>query len=266
MNVSDDVAEHRDWLLSLVPTPNAGIWVDLGCGDGFDMRRLASRQPVGDLRIVGIDGNRKVIEEAQRNTRDDPRVEFQSYSLGRTLPFEDATVDVAYSNNLIECLADVSSFISEITRVLRPGGSVVMAHWDWDSQMFDGSDKNRNRRLVHAFCDWQQDWMDHADGWMGRRLWSTFNSTGRFDGLIHTRVLTNTVFSPGHFGYARARDIRELVERGLATSLDVEEFLAEQATLNASGRYFYCITGFAYVGRVQTHRSESIPTPASGQS
>jgi len=127
VNVSDDVAEHRDWLLSLVPTPNAGIWVDLGCGDGSDMRRLASRQPVAGLRIVGIDGNRKVIEEAQRNTRNDPRLEFQSYSLGRTLPFDDATVDVAYSNNLIECLADVSSFISEITRVLRPGGFVVMA-------------------------------------------------------------------------------------------------------------------------------------------
>jgi hypothetical protein len=48
--------------------------------------------------------------------------------------------------------------------------------------------------------------------------------------------------------------MRELVKRGLATSLDVDAFLAEQLTLNASGRYFYCITGFAYVGRVQTHR------------
>jgi ubiquinone/menaquinone biosynthesis C-methylase UbiE len=127
VNVLDDVAEHKDWLLSLVPAPNSGIWVDLGCGDGSDVRRLALRQPAAGLRVVGIDGNRKVIEEAQRNTGDDPRVEFQSYSLGRTLPFEDATVDVAYSNNLIECLADVSSFISEITRILRPGGFVVMA-------------------------------------------------------------------------------------------------------------------------------------------
>ena len=105
--------------------------------------------------------------------------------------------------------------------------------------------------------------MDHADGWMGRRLWSNFNSSGRFDGSIHTRVLVNTVFSPRHFGYGRAKDMRELVQRGLATSLDVDAFFAEQMSLNASGRYFYCITGFAYVGRVQTHRSESIPTPVS---
>jgi hypothetical protein len=60
--------------------------------------------------------------------------------------------------------------------------------------------------------------------------------------------------------------MRDLVKRSLATSLDVDAFLAEQESLNASGRYFYCITGFAYVGRVQTHSSESIPTPASGQS
>jgi ubiquinone/menaquinone biosynthesis C-methylase UbiE len=161
VNVSDDVAEHKDWLLSLVPAPNSGIWVDLGCGDGSDVRRLALRQPAAGLRIVGIDSNRKVIEEAQRNTGDDPRVEFQSYSLGRTLPFDDATVDVAYSNNLIECLADVSSFISEITRILRPGGFVVMAHWDWDSQMFDGSDKNRNR--PHACA--------HKLGFFAATLW-----------------------------------------------------------------------------------------------
>jgi SAM-dependent methyltransferase len=242
LDVSDDVAEHKDWLLSLMPAPKSGIWVDLGCGDGSDVRRLAARQTTAGLRIVGIDGNREVIEEAQRHTGDDPRLEFRSYSLGRTLPFDDASVDVAYSNNLIECLPDVSSFISELTRVLRPGGLVVMAHWDWDSQMFDGGDKNRNRRLVHAFCDWQQDWMEHADGWMGRRLWSTFNSTARFDGLIHTRVLTNSVFSPGHFGFARAQDMRELVKRGLDAQCRWITRAHRQVVIRPRSQYGYAQT------------------------
>ena len=32
MNLSNDVIEHKDWLLSLVPAPQNGLWLDLGCG------------------------------------------------------------------------------------------------------------------------------------------------------------------------------------------------------------------------------------------
>jgi SAM-dependent methyltransferase len=248
VNLSDDVTEHKDWLLSLVPVPKNGLWLDLGCGAGVDMIHLAERQLQPGLRMLGIDGNREAIEEARRNARDDPRMEFRHHSLGVTFPLDNAAVDVAYSHNLIECLPDVSLFVSELARVLRPGGLIIMAHRDWDSQLFNGDNKSLNRRLVHAFCDWQQDWMDHADGWLGRRLWSIFNSVDLFDGEIHTHVLTNRNYSPGLFGYARAQDMNGLIEKGLASSDDVQAFLAEQESLNANGRYFYSVTGFAYVG------------------
>ena len=68
-----------------------------------------------------------------------------------------------------------------------------------------------------------------------------------FDGEIHARVLTNAHYSPEFFAYARAQDMRALIGKGLASSEDVEAFLAEQESLNADGRYFYSVTGFAYV-------------------
>jgi SAM-dependent methyltransferase len=251
MNLSDDLTEHKDWLLSLVSIPNDGLWLDLGCGAGVDMIHLAARQSQPGLRMLGIDGNREAIEGARRNARDDPRLEFRQHSLDAKIPLDNATVDVAYSNNLIECIPDVSLFVSELARVLRPGGLVIMAHWDWDSQLFNGDNKELNRRLIHAFCDWQQDWMDHADGWLGRRLWSIFNPVKLFDGKIHAHVLINTNYSPEFFGYARAQDMKGLLGKGLASSDDVEALLAEQESLNANGRYFYSVTGFAYVGRLR---------------
>jgi hypothetical protein len=45
--------------------------------------------------------------------------------------------------------------------------------------------------------------------------------------------------------------MNELIDRGLASSDEVRAFLAEQTFLNESGRYFYSITGFAYVGRLR---------------
>ena len=178
----------------------------------------------------------------------DPRVSLSCAALDRQLPFGDGTVDIVYSHNLIECLPDPSGFALEAARVLRPGGRVVVGHWDWDSQLFDGSDRALVRRLVHAYADWQQAWMAHADGWMGRRLWGVFQRSALLEGRVHARVLTNTAYEPGCFGYENARTFEALVRRGVVPTEDCERFLAEQAALAAAGRYFYSITGFAYVG------------------
>ena len=126
-----------------------------------------------------------------------------------------------------------------------------MGHWDWDwdSQLYDGTDKALVRRLVHAYADWQQAWMDNADGWMGRRLWGVFNTTGLFEGHVEARVLTSTVYAAPHFGHVYALAFRSLVKRGLADPAEVHRFEQEQAELYAAGRYFYSITGYAYMGR-----------------
>lgn len=179
----------------------------------------------------------------------DARVTFEHVSLDAQLPCEDASVDLVYSHNLLECLANPRRFAQEVARILRPGGQVVVAHWDWDTQVYDGADKARIRRLVSAFADWQQAWMAHADGWMGRRLWSVFAPVPALVGAVHARVLTNTAFEAPAFGYENAQAFRALVRRGLATTEDCDAFLAEQSHLHAQKQYFYSITGYAYVGR-----------------
>lgn len=232
--------------------------VDLGCGRGEDLRLLTAQHPGADIRLVGVDTAEESVAAAA--TAVDPRLSFQQARLDARLPFADASFDLVYSNNLLECLPDPRAFALEVARVLRPGGQVVVAHWDWDSQLFDGSEKEIVRRLVAAYADWQQGWMDHADGWMGRRLWGVFNATGRFAGAIHARALTNTAYEAPWFGHENARAFRSLVRRGLATAEDYERFEREQAELHAQGRYFYSITGFAYVG----YRMDGRPTGGHG--
>jgi SAM-dependent methyltransferase len=172
---------------------------------------------------------------------------FRCAALDGSLPFDDATVDLVYSHNLLECLPDRGLFASEIARVLRPGGQAVIAHWDWDTQVYDGSNKGGVRRLVASFADWQQAWMAHADGWMGRRLWGAFAGMKQLDGHVHSRVLTNTEFAAPWFGHANALALAGVVKRGLASAEDYQQFLRDQAALQASGQFFYGITAFAYV-------------------
>jgi SAM-dependent methyltransferase len=245
-----DVADHRAWLISLTHLPPGGAALDLGCGRGEDAQLLAERHPEA-AQIIGVDSSDESLTEAANSVRD-PRVSFRRESLNGRLPFDDESADLVYSNNLLECLSDPDGFAREVARILRPGGQAVIAHWDWDSQLFDGNDKALMRRLVAAYADWQQAWMSHSDGWMGRRLWGVFNGIGCFAGSVHARVLTNTVYEEPWLGYQTARAIRSLVKRGLATADDYDRFERDQAELNALGRYFYGITGFAYVGRKTT--------------
>jgi SAM-dependent methyltransferase len=244
----NDRREHRDWLASFATLPESGLAVDLGCGRGEDLRALAARHPAPGMRFLGVDSSAESNEAAASATAD-PRVSFRRASVESELPFETGSVDLVFSHNLVECLPDPRAFAREVARILRPEGQAIIAHWDWETQVWDSADKALVRRLVTAYAEWQQAWMAHADGWMGRRLWGVFNTTGAFDGAVHARVLTNTAFEPPWFGHENARALGGLTRRGLAAADDHERFMAEQAALAAQGRYFYGISGFAFVGR-----------------
>jgi len=245
----DALREHREWLLSFVPLTEPLALLDLGCGEGADLRALAGRTDNPASRLVGVDASSGAAGAARAQVGADHRVEIIHARLDVRLPFDDCAFDVVYSRNLLECLGDKSAFVAEVARVLRPGGTVVAAHWDWDTQLFDAADRALVRRLMQAFADWQQPWMDHADPWLGRRLWGLFSAAGQFRGGVHARTLVETTFAPGCYGYDRAHGFDDLVERGTVSADDHERFLSEQQSLDEQCRYFYSLTEFVYVGQ-----------------
>jgi len=50
---------------------------------------------------------------------------------GMALPFADASVDVAYSSNVLEHVADPWRMADEMVRVTRPGGLVFLSYTTW---------------------------------------------------------------------------------------------------------------------------------------
>ncbi len=237
----------RDKLCTLTDIPAAGRVLDAGCGCGADLQ-LMGRRLGPDARLVGVETSEAALETARVAAAGDSRFSFINTDLSQPWPFDDEAFDGVFSNNVLECIPNKQAFLAETARVLCPGGQANCAHWDWDTQVFDGSDKGRGRRVLAAYSDWQQDWMTDADGWMGRRLWKTFGASGLFAGQIETLTLTETEYAPGAYGYAQAQSFGALVRRGFVTAEDYAEFMNDLAALAADDSYFYSVTLFVYVG------------------
>jgi SAM-dependent methyltransferase len=209
---------------------------------------MLARQVPESTRLVGIDSSVDAIDAAREATRGDPRFSFLVHDLAVGIPFEDGAFDRILCVNVIEAIPDRDALLAEVHRVLSPCGRIVVSHYDWDSQLYDGVDKALVRRVVHAFADWKQKWMADADGWMGRRLWRTFQRTGHFTGHVDAYVHMSTRFEPGQYGWERCQDFRGMVKRGMITAEEYDRFVRSLEELASRNEYFHAITMFSYAG------------------
>lgn len=94
--------------------------LDLGCGTGAGTLFLAREYPHASIR--GLDLSPKMVQAAQARIGLDPegRVAFRQGDASR-LPYGDGSFDLVTQVNM-------PVFFREIARVLRPGGSAVIAH------------------------------------------------------------------------------------------------------------------------------------------
>jgi SAM-dependent methyltransferase len=105
-----------------------GEWVlDVGCGTGsltFVLPVFASL-----TGVTGIDATEPFITAARaRNT--DPRLAFDMGD-ARVLPYADGSFHRAYSSLVLQFIPDAAKAVAEMRRVVRPGGTVVAAVWDY---------------------------------------------------------------------------------------------------------------------------------------
>lgn len=106
--------------------PGATV-LDIGCGAGMDLLLAAKRiGPSG--RAVGIDMTLQMREcaLAAAQAAGLTNIEVRAGD-AEALPVEDAGVDVVISNGVLNLVPDKRKAYSEIARVLRPGGRLLLA-------------------------------------------------------------------------------------------------------------------------------------------
>lgn len=98
--------------------------LDIGCGIGGPARTLAADF---GCRVIGLDATEDFIEAAQMLTEHvglTDRVEFTTGS-AVNLPFPDQRFDIVWLQFVLPNIHDKDRLVSEIRRVLKPGGRVA---------------------------------------------------------------------------------------------------------------------------------------------
>lgn len=243
-------ARHR-WLAVLLEVAAGDRVVDLGCGDGVTLEVLAARLDGGV--VVGLDTAVPALAEAAGRLgkrRSEGRVALVRADLSAPLPLTDRSVDKAICHNVLESLADPDAFLREAHRALRPGGRLVLSHPDYDTMVFTAPDLALTRRLVHAYCDTQQDWMSAVNGTIGRWL---HDIAGRSP-LTVERTAASTVLSQNFqvpmLGYMFAHHVADVLRRaGGFTDGELDGWLASLAEVDARGAFLWSINDYAVVCR-----------------
>jgi SAM-dependent methyltransferase len=112
-----------DWL-----APPPGLrWLDVGCGNGAFTELIVTR--CGPAEVEGVDPSEAQIAFARGRFPNAPA----AFRIGdaRELPYADHAFDAAVMALVLFFVPDPAKGVAEMTRVVRPGGSVSCYGWDF---------------------------------------------------------------------------------------------------------------------------------------
>jgi arsenite methyltransferase len=230
----DVVAQRRSVRGWLALRPGERV-LDMGVGPGFLAAEMATE--VGaDGMVAGIDVSESMLALARgRGARIDLRT-----GSAADIPYPDASFDAAVSTQVLEYVADIPASLTELRRVVRPGGRLLILDTDWDSIVWRSGDDARMTAVLAA-------WEDHlADPRLPRRLLGELRSAGFTPDVPLVLPLLNAGFEPATAFSAGLIDIIGdfVAGRGALPAAEVDAWKADLRGLGEG--YFFSLNRYVF--------------------
>jgi ubiquinone/menaquinone biosynthesis C-methylase UbiE len=119
--------ERSEWVLGLLDVAPGDRVLEVGFGSGVDVGRTAARACSG--YVAGVDHSEVMVQQARRRNAAAIAAGRVQLELGSAtcLPWPDQAFDKAFAVNVAQFWGDGSPAVSELRRVLRPGGLLALA-------------------------------------------------------------------------------------------------------------------------------------------
>lgn len=125
-NMNSRHSRVTDWGLSHITIRPADVVLDVGCGGGRTVAKLAGVAAEG--KVYGVDFSAESVAMARKMNRQAisaGRVDIREASVSH-LPFADGTFDVVTAVETHFWWPDLQNDVREVFRVVKPGGTVAI--------------------------------------------------------------------------------------------------------------------------------------------
>lgn len=236
-----NILAYKQKLLDLLGVLTDATVLDYGCGRG-DFIELILKLDKKPKCIYAVDSNKETIIAIENRFQQEIRngsVITKVCTSPRDL--KGIKFDKIICHNVLECVDDKVAFINHFSEILAKDGTFILSHHDFDSAIYNSSDKYLTRTLIHNFADTQQKWMDHADGLIGRKIPGLIMASGFRDfASIETWRLVEREFKPGMYGYLMATMIQEAAKHTYSADV-LELWIQDLEKKDHSHDYYFAI-------------------------
>lgn len=238
-NNLESVQEYRQRILELFPVGKGERILDVGCGLGHEVQKLAGYVGASG-RVVGMDKSEALIAEARRRASEaSAPVEFFVGDAGK-LDLADNSFDLCRAERFLIFLDDPESAIAEMVRIVRPGGHVVVFDFDYAGFSVDVSDQalmDRIRKIRMGSV---------PSPLIGRQLRRLFRQKGLLDVSVAPHVVLPT--------YALCKLVDEgvlanAVKQGNLSRADYDTWWRELEMAARTGHFVAAWPGYIVGGR-----------------
>lgn len=119
--------------------------LEIGCGSGYGTKLLSKNAE----KIIGLDVDKKTVEQISKKNGSEKCI-FEFYD-GMKIPYKDESFDAVVSFQVIEHIKDDKNIIKEISRVLRPGGILLMATPNRIFRLVEYGQKSSNKFHIREY-------------------------------------------------------------------------------------------------------------------
>ncbi|MDT3688093.1 MAG: methyltransferase domain-containing protein [Pseudorhodoplanes sp.] len=219
-------------------TPQSSV-LDVGCGFGLETERLARLAP--GQPAAGIDESAHFIEVAKRRAvAAGLKIDYRA-GVAEKLPYADASFVHVRAERLLIYLTDVRRALSEMKRVLKPGGVIALIEPDFGTTTVNVSDRALVRRVMAHEADTAV-----KQSWLPGQLAGMLTGLGLRDIAVHTRV----VIFPQDLGAEYFSSTAENAQKdGAISQAERAAWDAEIAQLQKSGALFGTVDYFLFTAR-----------------